>query len=117
MAPKLCILIGPLTHSLLSYFFSLSVVCLRTSLSLSLADPDINIADLDIPVNAVATALKDFFMKRLPPIFPPDCMEEIASLSRQYTDTGVLADMRTFLVRLPNANYQIIHFMIAHFAK
>ena len=68
-------------------------------------------------MNAVATALKDFFMKRLPPIFPPDCMEDIASLSRQYTDTGVLADMRAFLLRLPNANYQIIHFMIVHFAK
>jgi len=68
-------------------------------------------------VNAVATALKDFFMKRLPPIFPPDCMEDIARLSRQYTDAGELAGMRTFLLHLPNANYQIIHFMIVHFAK
>ena len=81
------------------------------------ADPDISISELDIPVNAVATALKDFFMKRLPPLFPADCMEEIARLSRLYTDTGALAEMRTFLHRLPAANYAIMHFMIAHFVK
>ncbi|KAJ6224769.1 hypothetical protein RDWZM_003314 [Blomia tropicalis] len=80
-------------------------------------NPDINITELDIPVNAVATALKDFFMKRLPPIFPDDCMEDIANLSRQYTDTGVLGNIRTFLTQLPNSNFQIIQFMISHFVK
>lgn len=94
-----------------------SICLFAHSLFFIILDPDINITDLDIPVNAVATALKDFFMKRLPPIFPADCMEDIAALSRQYTDTGVLADMRTFLHRLPPPNYAIIHFMIAHFAK
>ena len=76
-----------------------------------------NIADLDIPVNAVTTALKDF-LKRLPPILSPDCMQEIIKLSQQYSDTGgVLTDIRSFLLSLPNANYQIIHFLVDHLAK
>lgn len=82
-----------------------------------LPDPDIDISELEIAVNAVATALKDFFMKRLPPIFPPDSMTEIANLTKQYTDNGTLNEMKTFLHNLPNSNYSIIHFMILHFVK
>lgn len=47
-------------------------------------DPNIDIEALDIPVNAVATALKDFFSKHLPPLFDKDLMtelEEIACMS------------------------------------
>lgn len=80
-------------------------------------DPDINIADLDIPVNAVATALKDFFLKRLPPIFPSDSMANIANLAKQYTDIGQLSEMRTFLRELPNSNFEILKHMISHFVK
>ncbi|KAF7494802.1 Rho GTPase-activating protein [Sarcoptes scabiei] len=78
---------------------------------------DVNINELDIPVNAVATALKDFFLKRLPPIFPPDSMTEIANLAKQYTDAGVLDEMRIFLNDLPKINLQIIKHMICHFIK
>lgn len=97
------------------FSFNSATFCLMKFFNL--IDPDINIVDLDIPVNAVATALKDFFMKRLPPIFPPDCMTEIANLAKSYTDNGLLSEMRTFLLNLPNSNYRIIHFMILHFSK
>lgn len=44
-------------------------------------DPSVDISSLDIPVNAVATALKDFFSKRLPPLFTEDLMVELEDLS------------------------------------
>lgn len=47
----------------------------------SLSDNDINVTLLDIPVNAVATALKDFFSKKLPPLFTEDLMDELEDLS------------------------------------
>lgn len=39
------------------------------------------IAELDIPVNAVATALKDFVSKRLPPLFEEDIMAELEEIA------------------------------------
>lgn len=36
---------------------------------------------LDIPVNAVATALKDFFSKRLPPLFSKDIIKELEEIA------------------------------------
>lgn len=45
------------------------------------SDNDINVTNLDIPVNAVATALKDFFSKKLPPLFTEDLMDELEDLS------------------------------------
>lgn len=48
-----------------------------------IADPFLNIHDLDIPVNAVATALKDFFSKRLPPLLTEEVMGELEDISGQ----------------------------------
>ena len=42
-----------------------------------------DIDELDIPVNAVATAVKDFFFKRLPPILSEDQMAELETISRE----------------------------------
>ena len=79
---------------------------------------DIDIRKLDIPVNAVATALKEFFSKKLPPIFPKSSMNEIDSAARNFTDNnGNLQGFRTFLAELPSDNHAIIRFMIRHFTK
>jgi hypothetical protein len=43
----------------------------------------VDIDELDIAVNAVATAVKDFFFKRLPPILGPDHMSELESISSE----------------------------------
>lgn len=40
---------------------------------------------MDIPVNAVATALKDFFSKRLPPLFEEDIMSELEDIAGMYS--------------------------------
>lgn len=53
--------------------FLLSIFCF--------SDNNINVTSLDIPVNAVATALKDFFSKKLPPLFTDDIMDELEDLS------------------------------------
>lgn len=45
------------------------------------ADPNVRIHELDVPVNAVATALKDFFSKRLPPLFEEDVMAELEDIA------------------------------------
>jgi hypothetical protein len=44
-------------------------------------DPNTDLRSLDIPVNAVATALKDFLAKRLPPPIPSDMMGEVERVS------------------------------------
>lgn len=80
-------------------------------------DPDISIEELDIQVNAVATALKDFFTKRLPPIFNANCMAEIADIAKEYHDNESLDHIYHFLHSLPRVNFEIIAFMVAHFVK
>lgn len=44
-------------------------------------DSNVDIHELDIPVNAVATALKDFVSKRLPPLFEEDVMSELEEIA------------------------------------
>lgn len=48
------------------------------------ADANINIDALDIPVNAVATGLKDFFSKHLPPLFDKDLMTELEDIAGEF---------------------------------
>lgn len=60
-------------------------------------DANIDIDALDIPVNAVATGLKDFFSKHLPSLFDADLMtelEEIACECQQniYPTRGILCN-------------------------
>ena len=51
-------------------------------------EDNVDIEKLDIPVNAVATALKDFFSKHLPPLFEPELMNELEVL---YEDNHCIA--------------------------
>lgn len=53
-------------------------------------DPNILIHELDIPVNAVATALKDFVSKRLPPLFEEDVMAELEDIAGGRAVIGTL---------------------------
>lgn len=95
-----------------------------------LAGIETNIEKLDIPVNAVATALKDFFAKRLPPLFEPDQMSELediagarssatSSLSMEVkTDKScLLIALRNLLSKLPPANFAILKFIFQHFVR
>ncbi|XP_075987225.1 rho GTPase-activating protein 190 isoform X3 [Anticarsia gemmatalis] len=45
-------------------------------------DPKVDLDSLDIPVNAVATALKDFFSKKLPPLLDEASMAQLEDIAR-----------------------------------
>jgi hypothetical protein len=47
-------------------------------------NPDVSIDELDIAVNAVATAVKDFFFKRLPPLLDDESMAELESIAGKH---------------------------------
>lgn len=49
-------------------------------------DPMVDIDELDIAVNAVATAVKDFFFKRLPPILDLEHMSDLETISRNFLE-------------------------------
>ena len=49
-------------------------------------DHNVDIAGLDIAVNAVATAVKDFFFKRLPPVLPEEQMTGMLAHSYHHQD-------------------------------
>ncbi|XP_054161510.1 rho GTPase-activating protein 190-like isoform X4 [Oppia nitens] len=80
-------------------------------------DPNVSIRELDIPVNAVATALKDFFSKRLPPLIPTAMMDELTDLSSYNDKSSRLSSFREFLKSLPSVNFEVIKFVFKHFVK
>lgn len=95
-----------------------------------IGDVDIDIEKLDIPVNAVATALKDFFSKRLPPLFDAESMNELEEIagSRSMSVTsfnmevkadrsGRLLALRGLLNKLPPINFAILKFIFQHFVR
>ncbi|XP_050529458.1 rho GTPase-activating protein 190 isoform X3 [Daktulosphaira vitifoliae] len=80
-------------------------------------DNNINIAELDIPVNAVATALKDFFSKKLPPLFTDDLMDELEDLSVKADRNCRLMALRNLLKKLPHVNFEVLKFIFRHFVR
>ncbi|XP_052865905.1 rho GTPase-activating protein 190 [Anopheles cruzii] len=92
---------------------------------------NVDIEILDIPVNAVATALKDFFAKRLPALFSAEIMSEleeiagsrplqsITSLNMEVkTDRSCrLIALRGLLNKLPPSNFAILSFIFQHFVR
>lgn len=95
-------------------------------------EDNVDIEKLDIPVNAVATALKDFFSKHLPPLFEPDMMNELEEIAGSRgalnavnpMNMEVKADrscrllaLRGLLNKLPPANFNILKFIFQHFVQ
>lgn len=82
-----------------------------------LSDQKVSIRELDIPVNAVATALKDFFSKRLPPLIPPILMDDLAEISAIQDKNCRLLEYRDLIKNLPSVNYEVLKFVFRHFVK
>ncbi|XP_019844517.2 rho GTPase-activating protein 190 isoform X2 [Bactrocera dorsalis] len=91
-------------------------------------DPHTVIDVLDIPVNAVATALKDFFSKRLPPLFSKDIIKELEDIagSRGIGSSKINVEvktdrscrlilLKTLLQKLPPMNFMILKYIFEHF--
>ncbi|KAL0810129.1 hypothetical protein ABMA28_010927 [Loxostege sticticalis] len=92
-------------------------------------DPNVDLDSLDIPVNAVATALKDFFSKKLPPLLDETSMtqlEDIAAAMRGCMAGGVelkdrswrLLALRTLLnTALTPLARATLDYVLDHFAR
>ena len=80
-------------------------------------DPNVSIRELDVPVNAVATALKDFFSKRLPSLIPADEMNELTNIANIQDRSERLLALRDLIQRLPPSNFHVLKFVFEHFVK
>ncbi|KAG8244308.1 hypothetical protein J6590_026147 [Homalodisca vitripennis] len=80
-------------------------------------DQNVDITSLDIPVNAVATALKDFFSKRLPPLFTEDLMSDLEALSVKSDKNCRPVELRSLLKKLPPVNFEVLKFVFHHFVR
>lgn len=80
-------------------------------------DPDMSIADSDIPVNAVATALKDFLSKKWGPIIPLNLMNELTELSNISDKEHRVQAVRQLVNKLPPANFKLLRYVFSHFVK
>ncbi|XP_033214904.1 rho GTPase-activating protein 190 isoform X3 [Belonocnema kinseyi] len=94
-------------------------------------DGNVDIHSLDIPVNAVATALKDFFSKRLPPLIDKERMSQLEDISgARGTNTSTsstcmnmedrscrLLALRQMLSKLNPVNFEVLKFIFQHFVK
>ncbi|XP_011497182.1 PREDICTED: rho GTPase-activating protein 190 [Ceratosolen solmsi marchali] len=94
-------------------------------------DVNVDIHSLDIPVNAVATALKDFFSKRLPPLIDKESMSQLEDISgargiskpmsatcmNMEDRSGRLLALRMMLTKLNSVNFDVLKFIFQHFVK
>ncbi|XP_076178704.1 rho GTPase-activating protein 190 isoform X5 [Ptiloglossa arizonensis] len=93
-------------------------------------DGNVDIHSLDIAVNAVATALKDF-LKRLPPLIDEERMSELEDISgarginKPMSATCInvedrscrLLALRLMLNKLNPVNFDVLKFIFQHFVK
>uniref|UniRef100_A0A7G3AVT8 Putative rho gtpase-activating protein 5 n=1 Tax=Lutzomyia longipalpis TaxID=7200 RepID=A0A7G3AVT8_LUTLO len=90
----------------------------------------VDIEALDIPVNAVATALKDFFSKHLPPLFDENLMTELEDIagSRGMASNTLSMEVKTdrscrllalrgLLNKMPAINFAILKYIFQHFVR
>ncbi|KAK6631018.1 hypothetical protein RUM44_003190 [Polyplax serrata] len=96
-------------------------------------NPNVDIQDLDIPVNAVATALKDFFSKKRPPLLSCELMSELEDISgargmmmieQANLNVDIKGDrscrllaLRTLLKKAPRESFEILKFIFQHFVR
>lgn len=80
-------------------------------------NPDMSIVESDIPVNAVATALKDFLSKKWGPIIPLDLMNELTALSSISDKDNRVDAVRQLVKKLLRPNYSLLKYVFAHFVR
>jgi len=80
-------------------------------------DANIDFDSLDIAVNAVATAVKDFFFKRLPPLLPAEHMADLEQVAMMPDRAMRLLEVKKLLERMPRANHAVLKFIFQHFVR
>jgi len=80
-------------------------------------DQNFDMHSLDIAVNAVATAVKDFFFKRLPPLLPQEHMTDLEQISMMQDRHMKLLEIKKLLERMPKANHAVLKYIFQHFVR
>merc|ERR1712029_134290 len=80
-------------------------------------DHNVDITSLDIAVNAVATAVKDFFFKRLPPVLPEEQMADLETVSMTPDKSIKMLELGKLLKRLPRTNFAVLKYIFQHLVK
>ncbi|XP_013387311.1 rho GTPase-activating protein 190 isoform X1 [Lingula anatina] len=80
-------------------------------------DPNIDLNALDIPVNAVATALKGFFSDLHDPLIPSKLYDELIHAAGIQDKTGRLLALRGVLKKLPAVNHEVLKYLATHMHK
>lgn len=80
-------------------------------------NPNMSMLESDIPVNAVATALKDFLSKKTGPIIPLDMMNGLTQISTISDEEERISSIRSLIHRLPDQNFRLLRFVFGHFSK
>lgn len=78
---------------------------------------DVSMVELDIPVNAVATALKDFLSKKMSPMIPSPLMTELTELASIQDKDQRLIALQSLISRLPPPNHRLLTYVFSHFVK
>lgn len=79
-------------------------------------DSNVNFAELDIPVNAAATALKDY-LKQLPPLLPQSQLVELTTIASIGDRSLRLLRLQEMLTGLPRVNFEVLKFLFQHFVR
>lgn len=79
-------------------------------------DSSVNFAELDIPVNAAATALKDY-LKQLPPLLPQNQLLELTTIASIGDRSLRLLRLKEMLTGLPSVNFEVLKFIFQHFVR
>lgn len=80
-------------------------------------NPNMSILESDIPVNAVATALKDFLSKKWGPIIPLASMNVLTEISNISERDQRVEAVRELIGKLPQQNYNLLKYVFSHFVK
>ncbi|XP_070566536.1 rho GTPase-activating protein 5-like isoform X12 [Ptychodera flava] len=77
-------------------------------------DPTVDLAELNVGINAVATALKYFFNELPDPIIPVHLQAEFLEAVGYDDQVRKHEALRSLLDKLPNANFDILEYMMVH---
>jgi hypothetical protein len=78
----------------------------------------VDITRLDIPINSIATALKEFVSKRISDLMPDSKLTELEAILNLPTDPETKKrDLKQFIRSLPPPNFALFRFLFNHFAR
>ncbi|KAK7491424.1 hypothetical protein BaRGS_00017253 [Batillaria attramentaria] len=80
-------------------------------------DPQVDIASLEIPVNAVATVLKSFFNELSEPLVPRFLHEELMEAAGVPDKSSRLLMLRGVVKKLPDQNFEVLKYLICHLRR